>query len=88
MGRATFLYRHLWGILNLLPDVVMKADIIKAFNISLDRHMDIQGMEGYGSQAGRRDEFILTSCLARASTKGLVLCSTLFKSLMTFQDIS
>lgn len=38
-----------------LPGLVMAVDMIEAFKRLLDRHITMQEMEGYISQAGRGD---------------------------------
>lgn len=39
----------------MLPGLVMVVDMIEAFKRLLDRHITMQEMEGYISQAGRGD---------------------------------
>lgn len=41
------------GASNALPGVVVEADVVAVLKRLLDRHMDMQEMEGYGLCAGR-----------------------------------
>lgn len=49
---------------NALPGGEMaEADVIVALKRLFERHKNMQGMEGYRSRSGRRDQFNLASCL-------------------------
>lgn len=61
----------------VLPGVLVEADTIRALKRFLDRHVDMLGMEGYGSHAGRDS---LVSCSAHCGLKGLLLYCAFFSS--------
>lgn len=62
MGKLCFILSVI-GDWNLLPGVAVEANMMVVFA----RHMNMQGLKGYRSHAGRRDEFNLASCSTKAS---------------------
>lgn len=50
--RGNFLIQRVEGACELLPGVVVEAGMVVPFKRLLDRNMDMQGMERYGSCAG------------------------------------
>lgn len=50
---------------NTLPGVVVEAGVIVASKQFLDGHVDMKGMQGYESHAGRRNLFNLALCSAQ-----------------------
>lgn len=50
------------GAWNTLQGMVVEADLIAVFKRPLDRHVDMQKMEGYRSRAGSGDLFNLPLC--------------------------
>ena len=80
--RGKFFAQRVVGVCNTLPGVVVEAGTIEAFKGLLDKHMNMQGIEGYGARTGRRDEFNLASCSAQhGGPKGLFLCYTVLCSI-------
>lgn len=53
MSRATFFFtQSVASAWNVLPGVMVEADMIVVVKRCLHRHMDMQGTEGYGFSTG------------------------------------
>ena len=63
--RGKFFTQRVVGVWNALPGVVVETDTIGRFKGLLDKHMNMQGIEGYGAGTGRRNWFNLASCSAQ-----------------------
>ena len=55
MQGSSFFTQRVVGVWDVLPGVVVQTDTIVAFKGLLDKHRNMQGIEGYGPRAGRRD---------------------------------
>lgn len=56
LSRAIFFFLHrILGAWNALPGLVVERDTIMLFKQLLNRHVDMQGMDGYELRSDRRN---------------------------------